>query len=87
MSKHKDEETTSEPKAAPPRVQSFLDRLHVERDELRDRLGKLTSFLASVKFAEVEREEAERLKGQEIAMGHYLGILDARIAYHEQRSK
>lgn len=84
MSK-KDDLPKSEDQA--PKPLTLLERLKDERAELADRLGKVTSFICSIDFTGVDREERERLQGQEIAMGHYLGILDARIAYHEAQGK
>lgn len=67
--------------------ETFLGTVRAEHTELGDRLGKLTSFIGSIDFAAVDQEERERLKGQEIAMMHYHGILAARIAYHEARGE
>lgn len=63
-----------------------LDRMYIERDELADRLGRLSRFL--------DREDAIRIVGerqlklmewQEIHMHDYLKALDDRIALAENR--
>lgn len=63
-----------------------LDRMYIERDELADRLGRLSRFL--------DREDAVRIAGekqlklmewQEIHMRDYLKALNDRIALAEIR--
>ncbi len=56
------------------------ERVVVERDELSDKLTKLTSFLVSDKIMSVHAEEASRLMKQASIMKEYLAILDERIA-------
>lgn len=66
--------------------ETFLDRMNVERMELQERVSKLDAFINGETFGGIDQEERERLLGQRTAMGHYLEILSARIAYHEKQS-
>lgn len=80
MTKTKDE---TEVKTSAP--ETFLDQLHREHYELGERLVEITSLIGSAGFADIDHDERERLKGQEIAMGHYHGILAVRLAYHKAK--
>lgn len=62
----------------PPHQQRVL----AEKEQLDDRLGKLTTFIESPKFAEIVRSEHERarLVAQAAAMREYTFILAERIA-------
>lgn len=64
---------------------TFLGRMRTERDIVTDWLEKLSAFIDSANFSSIDQEERERLLAQKTAMGHYVGILNARIAYHEAR--
>ena len=54
-------------------------RVVAERDELRDRLERLETFIQGPKFPEVNVEEQHRLQTQADAMQLYLNILIDRI--------
>lgn len=60
---------------------TFLDRIHIERTELHDKLTKLRSFIESPKFLETVTDEYQRklLLKQEGIMQGYLDVLDERI--------
>ena len=60
-----------------------LFRLHSERDQLKERLGALTGFLANGQPGHVDDAEWARLGEQKQAMVAYLNVLDARIATAE----
>lgn len=91
MSKKKDQEDSNDDvesqTEAPPPEPTFMQRLHVERALLADRLDRLSASMSTPEFSEIDQEERERLHGQKLAMGHYLEILKARIAYHERRGE
>lgn len=58
----------------------FLGRLHVERNDLAEKLGKLTTFLAGDSFRRLPAIQRELLEAQRIHMSEYLAVLDARLA-------
>lgn len=58
---------------------TWLDRLRIERDELSERLGKLTAFAESPAFNDVPEHDAALLLDQRNAMAGYLEILTVRI--------
>ncbi len=57
---------------------THVERMEQERRELKDRLEKLTTFLAGEQ-AGVSPVQASMLYDQKEAMGDYLGILNARL--------
>lgn len=61
-------------------VKTFLDRLHEERDDLAEKLEKLTEDLASDKFNIIWTTQRVLLEAQRIHMSEYLAVLDARLA-------
>lgn len=67
------------------RVETFLDHLLLEHREVGDRRGKLKAFMDGPSYQTLDQEERERLAAQFVAMGHYYGILAARIAYHQAK--
>ena len=62
--------------------QTFLDHLHIENMGLMERVERINAEISSPTFNTLEQEERERMLGQRTAMGHYLDILTARIAYY-----
>lgn len=72
-------------KIEPAKEETFFDRLVRERDELKDKVEKLASFLS-------DDEKATKISGkfqvsflhrQLFYMNHYLGILNERIDHLE----
>lgn len=63
-------------------LQPHQQRVVAEKAELDDKLDKLSTFVASPKFAVVVTDEAERarLRAQKDTMAQYSWILAARIA-------
>jgi hypothetical protein len=65
----------------PPHVQ----RLYIEADELHDRIGKLTSFVAdNPLFEKLSAEEQNLLRIQSAAMMTYSSVLLARLTLIRQ---
>jgi len=60
-------------------MNEFHIRLLNERDELRGRLGKLTTFMSTEKFKALEPYSQGLLAEQKAAMTHYLSVLERRI--------
>lgn len=62
-------------------VDTFIDRLKIEYQELMDRLEKCASFVDSEKFRDVVKDDysAFLLSLQRDLMGYYLQILSCRI--------
>lgn len=61
---------------------SFIDRLHIEHDDLFDKFEKCAVFVDSDKFREVVKEDypAFLLLLQRELMGRYVAILEQRMA-------
>ena len=64
----------------PIEVDTFFTRLTKERNELRERIGKLRSFVESMPFHKLNKKQRHWLRKQLIVMDEYLLILDERIA-------
>ena len=63
-------------------VETFIDRLQIERKELSDKLVKLDAFMNSGKFATVDDLNQRMLmREQSEIMTEYVEILDKRIEY------
>lgn len=63
-------------------VETFIDRLQIERRELSDKLVKLDAFMGSGKFATVNNLNQRMLmREQSEIMTEYVEILDKRIEY------
>lgn len=58
---------------------TYLDRLRIEYDDVKERVLKLQTFLMSEEFRGMPEEKKEKLKNQSLAMSIYLGILACRI--------
>lgn len=56
------------------------ERVIAERDELSEKLDKLRTFLTSMIFTSLPRDEQRRLTRQTLIMSDYLDVLDERIA-------
>ena len=63
---------------------TWLDRLRIERDELKARLDKLYNFFESEAFEALEEDSAFLLTEQRNHMAGYLNVLDQRIASADQ---
>lgn len=61
-------------------MNSFQDRVIIEKEELDDKLSKLSTFLSSVVFASLPEAEQSRLRNQARFMDGYSAILAERIA-------
>jgi hypothetical protein len=61
------------------RIETFEDRLAIERDELAQRGAKLAEYLTSAAFAERTPRQQEKLRAQFTAMTDYLEVLVERI--------
>lgn len=66
-------------------VEDFLDRLRVERDELKERLSKLRNFTKSPWIDAFPERSKDLMRKQEEAMSSYLSILVARIELEEEK--
>ena len=66
-------------------AEDFLDRLHIERDELSDRLTKLRNFTQTAWCDAFPEKSKKLMLQQEQSMSSYLNILDARIALAEEK--
>ena len=62
-------------------LQPYQQRVIAERDELADKLAKLTKFINSERFTEIVPDEREREKLilQASIMKDYLNVLNYRI--------
>lgn len=60
-------------------METFVQRLIAERDELQDKMEKLQVFIESEKFKELTYENQALLKIQYNAMKTYKEVLDRRI--------
>lgn len=61
-------------------MQPHEQRVIDEREELADKLGKLSTFAAGETFAGLPEVDQVLLAGQRDVMSAYLKILDRRIA-------
>ena len=66
-------------------AETFIDRLHIERDELRMRLNKARDFFNSSKFNELTLEEQKVFERQLDLMKDYLDVLHERIRLAETK--
>lgn len=64
--------------------EDFIDRLHIERDELAERLGKLRNFTQTAWFDSFPKKSRDLMKKQEELMSGYLTVLTARIELAEE---
>ena len=58
---------------------TWKDRLEIEKDQLVERLDKLTTFLSSPLFDAIDDQQKALLNGQMEAMSSYLAILKMRL--------
>lgn len=67
--------------------QQAFERVRVEYDELRERIGKLKDFLKSEKIKQIDTTQAYLLRMQYDTMTAYANILEKRLALYEEESK
>lgn len=58
----------------------FRDRVRLEKQELDEKIRKLTAFIESPKFDDLDASEREDLNSQLWAMTDYAGVLERRIS-------
>lgn len=66
--------------------QQVFERVRVEYDELRERIGKLKDFLKSEKIKQIDSTQAYLLRMQYDTMTAYSNILEKRLALYEEES-
>lgn len=66
-------------------AETFIDRMHIERDELKIRFDKARDFFNSSKFNELMPEEQKVFDRQLDLMREYIYILDERIRLAETK--
>ena len=68
---------------------TYLDRLRIEYDDVKERILKLHAFMMSEEFRELNKDKQETLENQCSAMTDYIVILGQRIDYSkmEQEAK
>lgn len=67
--------------------QQVFERVRVEYDELREKIGKLRDFLKSEKIKPIDTTQAYLLRIQYDTMTAYANILEKRLALYEEESK
>ena len=67
--------------------QQVFERVRVENDELREKIGKLRDFLESEKIKQIDKIQASLLRMQYDTMTAYANILEKRLALYEEESK
>ena len=63
-------------------MESFVERMIVEKDELQDKVTKLENFVNGEKFRELRGLEQVYLKEQLKFMRGYLSVLRQRINFY-----
>lgn len=62
-------------------MSDFMSRLISERDDLSEKIGKLSAFIGTEPFSRLDATNKSLLMEQEIAMIKYLTILIQRIEH------
>lgn len=65
-------------------MESFVERMIVEKDELQDKVTKLENFVNREKFRELRGLEQVYLKEQLKFMRGYLSVLRQRINFYNK---
>lgn len=65
-------------------MESFIERIVVEKDELQDKVTKLENFINGEKFKELKGLEQVYLKEQLKFMKGYLSVLRQRINFYSK---
>lgn len=63
---------------------TYLDRKHIEKDDLYEKYGKLHNFINSDRFGELDKARQSLLLAQYGIMKAYISILEQRIALEEK---
>lgn len=66
---------------------TFVDRLHIELDELKDKSEKLNKFFDTEIFKNLPKNKQTLMTAQFGSMISYAAILEERIRIEEQESK
>lgn len=66
--------------------QQVFERVRVENNELREKIGKLRDFLKSEKIKQIDNTQAYLLRMQYDTMTAYANILEKRLALYEEES-
>ena len=66
-------------------METFVERMITEKDELQDRVTKLENFVNEEKFKELKGLEQVYLKEQLKFMRGYLSVLRQRINFYESK--
>ena len=67
--------------------QQVFERVRVEYDELREKIGKLKDFLKSEKIKQIDTTQAYLLRIQYETMTAYANILEKRLALYEEEQE
>ena len=67
--------------------QQAFERVRVEKDELREKIGKLKNFLKSEKIKQIDTIQANLLRMQYDTMMAYANILEKRLALYEEEQE
>ena len=65
-------------------MESFIERMVVEKNELQDKVTKLENFVTGEKFKELKGLEQVYLKEQLKFMNGYLSVLRQRINFYNK---
>ena len=65
-------------------MESFVERMIVEKDELQDKVTRLENFVNGEKFKELKGLEQVYLKEQLKFMRGYLSVLRQRINFYNK---
>lgn len=65
-------------------METFVERMVVEKDELQDKVTKLENFVNGEKFKELRGMEQVYLKEQLSFMRGYLSVLRQRINFYNK---
>lgn len=66
---------------------TFVERLHIELDELKDKSEKLNKFFDTEKFKNLPKNKQALMTAQFGSMMSYIAILEERIRIEEQESR
>lgn len=65
-------------------IDTYIDRLLIEKDELHEKLEKLNTFTTTEAFANLGLRDKQLLELQSVVMSHYEMILTERIERTKQ---